>query len=160
MIRNLAQCPYCNRCEIALDDNPALVFNPDTDPQQPCPHLAWVDGRYAQWERSSLGINRVIGSTEFPWNPPDLDAGFVESLLPYLRELLNSGRNWAFAPAEGFVIRTLSAEEKATDKKGKSYVVWDVDGWALFAENPSAFWAALPACQERQLEALRVEEES
>ena len=29
MIRQLAQCPYCKHCELALDDNPQLVFNPD-----------------------------------------------------------------------------------------------------------------------------------
>ena len=59
MIRNLARCPYCGDCEIALDDNPSLVFNPGGR-QEPCPHLAWVDGRYAQWELSPQGINRVI----------------------------------------------------------------------------------------------------
>ena len=27
-----------------------LVFNPATDTRAPCPHLAWVDGRYSQWD--------------------------------------------------------------------------------------------------------------
>ena len=44
-----------------------------------------------------------------------------------------------------------------TDKKGKQYLVWDVDGWAVFAEDTAAFWAALPDCRERQLRSLDVE---
>ena len=64
MIRNLAQCPYCGDCEIALDDHPSLVFNP-AGSSSPCGHLAWVEGRYSQWDLSPQGINRAIGSTEF-----------------------------------------------------------------------------------------------
>lgn len=163
MIRNLAQCPYCKSCEIALDDRPAVAFNPDGD-QQPCVHLAWVDGRYSQWELSPRGINRVIGSNEFCWNPPTLqaflqdDAERTEQLLPYLKELANQGPGWAFAPDTPFGLETLSAEEKATDARGKSYTAGDVDGCAIFAENPAIFWAALPACQDRQLSGLTLEE--
>ena len=35
MIRQLA-VPYCNGCEIALDDHPELVFNPATETRAPC----------------------------------------------------------------------------------------------------------------------------
>ena len=50
----------------------------------------------------------------------------------------------------------LNAEERATDGKGKSHLVWDVDGWAVFAQDPAGFWAQLPACRERWLASLEV----
>jgi hypothetical protein len=160
MIRQLGQCPYCNRCEIALDDHPQLVFNPQTDSPTPCPHLAWVDGRYSQWEETPRGSNRMIGSIEFRWDFPRPNAEEdAEQLLPYLHELVEGGPNWPFAPAEPYVIQRLNAEEKASDARGKSYTLWDVDGWAVFASNPAAFWAALPACQERQLASLKMGDE-
>jgi len=160
MIRQLAQCPYCNHCEIGLDDHPQLVFNPGSASPTPCQHLAWVDGRYSQWEHTKLGTNREIGSMEFRWDPPQPGAEErTNQLLAYLHELVEEGPGWAFAPSERFVIQVLNAEEKGTDAKGKSYPVWDVDGWAIFAVNPTAFWAALPACQERQSASLEVEED-
>lgn len=160
MIRQLAQCPYCNHCDIGLDDHPQLVFNPGSASPAPCPHLAWVDGRYSQWDHTALGINREIGSLEFRWDPREPGAEErTNQLLPYLHELLGAGPGWPFAPSEPFVIKVLNADEKGTDAKGKSYPIWDVDGWAIFAKNPAAFWAALPACQQRQAESLEVEEE-
>jgi hypothetical protein len=159
MIRQLAQCPYCQACEIALDDEPELVFNPDADRHVPCPHLAWVDGRYAQWERTPHGVNREIGSIELRWDPPEPGAEErSDRLLDYLRELANNGPGWPFAPAEPFALQPLSADEKALDPRGHAYTLWDVDGWAVFAQDPAAFWAALPACQEKQLAGLEVEE--
>jgi hypothetical protein len=156
MIRNLAQCPYCGKCEIALDDSPALVFNPGGI-AQPCEHLAWVDGRYSQWEPSPQGVDHMIGSTEFRWEPSDPGAAErTEGLLPYLKELANQGPKWAFAPPVPFTLRMLVAEEKRHDESGDIHTRWDVDGWAIFASDIVAFWAALPACQERQLEGLRV----
>jgi hypothetical protein len=160
MIRQLAQCPYCNRCEVALDDRPALVFNPDRPQQTPCVHLAWVEGRYEQWEKGSHGVHRLIGSTEFRWDPPEPGAAErTEQLLPYLRELVNARAGWPFAPAEPFTVRLLSADEKGTDERGRSYPIWEVDGWAVFAQSPAAWWSALPACQERQLQSLEVPED-
>jgi hypothetical protein len=159
MIPRLAQCPYCNQCEVALDDHPQLIFNPESDQHAPCPHLAWVDGRYSQWEETPQGTNRMIGSVEFRWDFSQPDAEqFTNSLLPYLHELVERGPNWAFAPAEPFVIGRLSAEEKAKDSRGKVFTLWDVDGWAIFAANPTAFWTALPARQELQLRSLEVDE--
>jgi len=160
MIRQLAQCPYCERCEIALDDHPQLVFNPDSETHTPCPHLAWVDGRYSLWQPGHHGINRVIGSTEFRWDPDEPNAeARTHQLLPYLEELLEAGADWQFAPTEPFAIRRLNSDQKAADSTGKDYTLWDVDGWAVFAANPPAFWAALPACQERLLASLEVDEE-
>jgi hypothetical protein len=159
MIRRLAQCPYCHDCEIALDDHPQLVFNPQSERQAPCPHLAWVDGRYSQWEHTPHGADREIGSLEFRWDPAEPGAaGRTERLLPYLRELLRQGPGWAFAPAEPFAVQTVNAEEKGADAQGRTYPVWDVDGWAVFAANPAAFWAALPACQEGQRSGLELDE--
>jgi hypothetical protein len=156
MIRQLAQCPYCQACEVALDDRPVLVFNPDGD-GTPCPHLAWVEGLYAQWERTRQGFNRQIGSVELRWDPPgDGAAERTEELLPYLRELLGAQPGWPFAPPVDFRALPLFAEEKARDKRGKEYTVWDVDGWAVFAADPAAFWDALPACQAQQLASLEV----
>jgi hypothetical protein len=160
MIRRLAQCPYCHHCEIALDDRPELVFNPESDRQTPCTHLAWVDGRYSQWEHTAQGTDREIGSIEFRWDPDEPGAAErTERLLPYLRELLEAGPRWPYAPAEPFVISTLNADEKATDARGRTYPLWDVDGWAIFAANPAAFWAALPGCQERLAKSLEVDDE-
>jgi len=155
VIRNLAQCPYCKNCEIALDDKPGLVFNPGAG-EVPCAHLAWVDCRSSQWERSPQGIPRVIGSTELNWYPASVgDAERIEELLPYLRELANQGSAWAFAPEVAFGLATLSAEEKATDAGGTSFTVGDVDGSAAFAQDLAAFWAAVPACQQRLRASLK-----
>jgi hypothetical protein len=97
----------------------------------------------------------MIGSIEFRWDPEQPDAeDRTHQLLPYLHELLQGGQDWPFAPKESFTIVPLSAEEKATDDRGRTHTLWDVDGWAVFAADPAAFWAALPACQERQLGAL------
>jgi hypothetical protein len=160
MIRQLARCPYCNGCEIALDDRPELVFDPDTA-QRPCPHLAWVEARYSEWELGPHGVRHMIGSTEFRWDPPEPGAEErTNQLLPYLKELLESGPDWPYAPAQAFSIQTLCADEKDTAPRGKTDTVEEVDGWAVFASDPAAFWAALPACQERQLAALDVQEGS
>jgi hypothetical protein len=157
MIRQLAQCPYCQRCELALDDNPQLVFNPEGGPPAPCPHLAWVDGRYEQRERTTHGTERVIGSTEFHWDSNGADAEEqIAALLPYLYELLEAGPGWPFAPSIPFTIQRLSAEGKANDSKGKPYTAWEVDGAAVFAQDPTAFWSALPECQERHLKSLEL----
>jgi hypothetical protein len=155
MIRELARCPYCQGCEVALDDQVALVFDPEAPTHEPCPHLAWVDGRYSEWGPGTHGTSHLVGSTEFRWDPPEPDAEErTHRLLSYLRELLPSGAGWAFAPAVPFEIRTLSAEESTTTPEGKTQLLWDVDGWAVFAENPAAFWSALPECQERHQESL------
>src|SRR6516225_4435557 len=140
MIRQLAQCPYCQKCEVALDDHPRIVFNPDAAGDAPCDHLVWVDGRYSQWELSKLGVSRVIGSTEFRWDHPDFGAVDGEhTLTSFLKELASMGIAWEFAPAEPFVVQEITAEEKATSKKGRQYTVWDVDGAALFARDARAF---------------------
>jgi hypothetical protein len=154
MIRQLARCPYCGGCEIALDDQLGLTFNPDA-PGRPCAHLAWIDGRFAEWELDGQGVNTLVGSTEFRWDPPEAGAAErTEELLPYLKELLSNGPGWAFAPKEVFAVATLSADEKTTDARGHVHPRWEVDGAALFSSNPAQFWAQLPDCQERQLAVL------
>jgi hypothetical protein len=159
MIRQLARCPFCGGCEIALDDHFGLVFNPDA-PASPCPHLAWIDGRFAEWELNAHGGNTLVGSTEFRWDPPEPGAAErTEELLAYLKELINNGSAWAFAPKLAFAVAALSAEEKTTDAKGHVHPRWEVDGAALFAASPMQFWAQLPDCQQRQLSALDVEED-
>ena len=99
-----------------LDDQLQLVFTSGRGDGTPCEHLAWVDGRYTQWERTERGADRVIGSTEFRWDHPA--SGGEEGtrdLMPYLQELRETGPGWAFAPAEPFAILRLSAEETAKD---------------------------------------------
>ncbi len=156
MIRELARCPYCGGTEVALDDRPDLVLNPDSG-GKPCAHLAWADCRYSQWDRSPQGVTRVIGSVELRWDPPEADAAErIEQLLPYLKLLVSANPGWTFAPALEYRVLDLSAEEKAVDKRGKAYVKWDVDGWVIFAADPAAFWAALPACQERHLASMEI----
>src|SRR4051794_23571801 len=126
MIENLARCPYCGDCEIALDDSLALLFDPN-GLARPCQHLAWVDGRYSQWDVSAQGIDHVIGSTEFRWAPPIPGmAERIDVLLPFLKELVNQGPKWVYAPIIPFVLRLLSAEEKVSDEHGPSHLVWDV----------------------------------
>src|SRR5262249_61978953 len=117
MIRDLARCPYCGGCEVALDDHPSVVLDPGGR-QGPCPHLAWVDGRYAQWEVSPQGINRVIGSTEFRWDParPGAAEG-AEALPPHPRELAAQGPGWAFPPATPLAPPTPSAAEDDTHRR-------------------------------------------
>src|SRR3954453_14173344 len=96
MIRQLAQCPYCQNCEVALTDNPEVILNPDAKPPRPCPHLIWVEGRYSQWELSPIPgrktrIPRMIGSTEFEWQHPSLMAREDASdLRKFLKELVGA----------------------------------------------------------------------
>jgi hypothetical protein len=160
MIRQLAQCPYCHTCEIALDDDQQAVFNPGTDSTAPCAHLLWMLGRYVAWDHGPTGVPRVAWSMEFRWDHPNLAAADFEGhLREYLAELANSGKGWEFAPAERFDVVALSADEKAVDPRGKPYLRWEVDGTGLFAAAPAAFLAALPGCQERHLATLRVKPE-
>jgi hypothetical protein len=56
------------------------------------------------------------------------------------------------------VVQRLSAEGKANNAKGASYTAWEVDGYCIFAEDPAAFWAALPPCHQRHLASLHLEE--
>jgi hypothetical protein len=67
----------------------------------------------------------------------------------YLKELVNAGKDWEFAPPVPFEIASLSAEQKAADSKGREYTLWDVDGAAVFARTASAVLEALPECQAR-----------
>jgi hypothetical protein len=157
MIRQLSQCPYCQKCEVALDDTPEVVFNPEVGNSQPCPHLIWVDGRYSQWELGHLGVPRQIGSIEFHWEHPEFSAlEPAHSFAEYLRELVNSGKDWGFAPSVPFEIKEMWADEKAVTPKGRSYSAWEVDGHALFAQNAQAFLAALPACLQQQSAAFEI----
>jgi hypothetical protein len=156
MIRQLAQCPFCRQCEIALDDHPEVTFNPGTT-KQPCEHLVWVDGRYSEWAPGSHGVNRIIGSTEFHWDHPDF-AGFDrdDNLTDYLRELVRAGKTWEFAPVEPFEICSISGDQKVVGARGKEYTRWDVDGSAVFAVNSRRWVALLPDCQANQLAGLKV----
>src|SRR5262249_38328132 len=98
--------------------------------------------------------------TEFRWDPPEPGAAErSEALLPYLKELINQGSGWTFAPSTPFALQMLSAEEKTTDRRGRACTLWDVDGWAVFAENPAIFWTALPDCQQRQLQSLELSDD-
>src|SRR5947209_4840549 len=134
MIGQLAKCPYCRACEIALDDSPELVFHPAT-----CAHLVWVDGRYSQWDPGDHGIVHPVGSIEFHWEHPGLaGADFGD----YLKELVNSGKEWPFAPGVPFEIVQMSADDKAKTPRGTTYTAWEVDGQAVFAQEASTFLAA------------------
>jgi hypothetical protein len=159
MIRQLAQCPFCNHCELALDDNPQLVFNPDDARHLPCPHLTFVDGGYEQRERDKRGVEHVVGSTEFRWLSNSTDnEDRIGPIEPYLRELLETGPGWEFAPPVRFVVQRLSAEGQAQDVKGAGYTAWEANGYSVFAENPAAFWAELPSCHQRHLASMKLEE--
>jgi hypothetical protein len=156
MIRPLAQCPYCQGCEVALSDSFDVVLNPDADPPQPCPHLIWVEGRYTQWGLSPLPgrktkIARMVGSNEFAWQHPGLAArDETGALSAYLKELTGAGGGWEFAPPAAYVVRAILLDEKIKDATGREYPNWDVEGTAVFAAEPEAFLDSLPACAERQ----------
>ena len=160
MIRKLAQCPFCNACEITLDDQPSLVFNPD-GPPKPCPHLAWVEVRFAEFVVNEHGANHMIGSKDMTWAPDfPMEEELAHEIHAFLNELVLNGSDWPFAPSAKFVLKPLSADEKTTDAKGHAHPVWEVDGCAIFAADSKAFWALLPACRERQLKALDVQDEA
>jgi hypothetical protein len=121
MIRQLAQCPYCQKCEVSLDDHPRVIFNPDTPGLAPCEHLVWVDGRYSQWEPNRLGVNRMIGSTEFRWDHPDFGAVDGEhTLTSYLKELVSQGASWEFAPTSRFALQPDQLGGKGDQQEGKA----------------------------------------
>ena len=154
MIRNLARCPYCGGCELALDERPSLVFNPDK-PSAPCSHLAWVAMRFAEFAPNERGVDHLFGSTEIDWDPGyPMEEEPLREIQAFLRELQIKGAAWPFAPSQPFTIRQLSAEEKKTDAKGHAHPLWEVDGSAIYAADAKAFWDALPACRERQLAGL------
>lgn len=154
MIRQLAQCPYCQGCEVALTDSPEVTFNPGANPS-PCPHLIWVDGRYSQWELSPLAgrktkIPRMIGSTEFEWLHPSLaEREDLQELRTFLRDLGSSGLNWEFAPADAHSVRPISRDGTVT-QEGKVYPQWEVEGTAVFAREAATFLANLPAYVARR----------
>ncbi len=159
MIRHLAQCSYCQACEIALDDKQDLAFNPGTGPALPCAHLVRTNGRYVAWDTGPTGVPHVSWSMEFRWDHPNLAAADFEGhLRDYLTELANVGKDWEFAPAVPFEMVAMSADEK-TEARGKQHLLWEVDGAAVFAADLPAFLAALPSCQERHLAALRVSQQ-
>ncbi len=126
MIRQLAQCPYCQSCEVALTDSFEVVLNPDADPPQPCPHLIWIEGRYSQWGVSPLAgrktkIARMIGSNEFGWQQPALVArDDAEPLQTYLKEMVGAGGGWEFAPSEPHIVRAISASKKSPRPMARS----------------------------------------
>lgn len=154
MIRKLADCPYCQKCEVALTDNLAVAFNPEQAPPLPCPHLIWIEGRYSQWERSPLPgrktkIARIVGSTEFEWQHPGLVVGDdAHAIQAYLKELVTAGGGWELAPSERHTVRVISADHNVSEN-GKSYPDWEIEGTALFADNPLTFIESLPASQAR-----------
>lgn len=156
MIRQLAQCPYCQNCEIALTDSLDVVFNPDSEAGQPCPHLIWLEGRYSQFALSPLPgrktkIARMIGSNEFEWLHPDpASSADAAPLRNYLKELASAGGGWSFAPAEEHALRFMSADHKITDANGKEYPEWEVEGTVLFAADAPALLRNLPSYVERQ----------
>ena len=157
MIRNLAQCPYCKKAEVALDDSPELLLNPDAVSHDGCAHLVWVDGRYSQWEPRPHGPAHMIGSTEFRWDHPEFAmADNYDDWIHYLFNLANTGKKWDFAPETPFEIGNLNAEEKAKTSTGQEYTAWDVDGFAIFAHDAETFVQAIPACQERLRASLDV----
>lgn len=156
MIRQLAQCPYCQGCEVALTDNLDIVFNPERSPSAPCAHLIWIEGRYSQWERSPLPgrktkIARMIGSTEFEWQHPGLmSADDANAQLTYLKELVAAGAGWEFAPPAEHTVRPISLDQSTTDADGKVYPNWEIEGATVFARNAPAFMESVPACMVRR----------
>jgi hypothetical protein len=140
IIRQLAQCPYCQGCEVALTDSPDIVFNPDAKAHQPCPHLVLVEGRYSQYTRSSLPgrqtkIARMIGSTEFEWLHAGLAAGNeANQVRSALRELTTGGGS-----AESALTVIPISKDQTVTEGGKSYPDWEIEGAAIFALDAAAF---------------------
>lgn len=157
MFRDLAQCRYCKQTEVALDNAPELLLNPDGADHNACVHLVWIDGRYSQWDPRPHGPSHMIGSTEFRWDHPGFaEAENYQEWIDYLFNLANSGKKWDFAPETDFEIGNLNAEEKARTPKGQEYTAADVDGFAIFARDAAAFVQAIPLCQERLRASLDV----
>jgi hypothetical protein len=156
MIRQLAQCPYCHACEIALTDSLDVTINPEGAAGQPCPHLICVEGRYSEWGLSALigrktKLARIIGSNEFEWQHPNLAAGDdAQQMRLYLKELAGSGMGWEYAPAEQHVVRTISLDHKVKEPDGREYPSWEVEGVAVFAARPAEFLGSLPASLQRR----------
>jgi hypothetical protein len=139
VLRELVQCPYSQGSEVALPDSLDVVLKPDANSPQPCPHLIWVEGRYSQCGLSPLPgrktkIARMVGSTEFEWLHPSLDARHdTEQLRTFLKDLVGAGSGWEFAPSEGHSVRPISVDQKITDASGKEYPRWEIEGTAVFA---------------------------
>lgn len=157
MIRQLAQCPYCETCEIALSDSLQLVCNPETS-CQPCSHLVWAEGRYSQWERRPLPgrktkMPHMVGSTEFEWQHPLL-AGHEDpaELRAFLQELVAAESDWEFTPPARHLRRSISRDQTVTEDR-RVYPDWEVEGVAVFAEDTEAFVVSLMDCIMRQREA-------
>jgi hypothetical protein len=156
MIRQLAQCPYCQGCEIALTESLELAFNPESPPSRPCVHLILVEGRYSQWGLSPLPgrktqIARMIGSNDFSWAHPGLECREdAQDLYAFLKELSTAGVGWELAPRQEHAVRIISKDHTITDAHGKSYPDWEIEGMAVFARDPEAFIAELPSCLERR----------
>ncbi len=53
MIYEIAECPYCRGNQegfVGLEDD-RIVFNPEDENDQPCPHLVLLQVRVTHWER-------------------------------------------------------------------------------------------------------------
>ena len=155
MIRQLAQCPYCQHCEVALTDNFDLVFNPDAKPSRPCPHLIRVEGRYSQWGLNPLPgrktkIARMVGSNEFAWQHPDLTAREdVDNCSPTSRIWSAPGPAGSSPPPRSISCGRFRSIRKSRRRMAR-YPNWEIEGTALFARDAAAFVASLPACLARQ----------
>lgn len=156
MIRQMAQCAYCQDCEVALTDDLEVVFNPDAQLRQPCRHLIYAEGRYSQFGLSPLPgrktkLARVIGSTEFEWQHPSLiDQEDASLLRTFLKDLVAAGNNWEDAPPEAHTVQPISLDQNVLEADGRKYPSWSIEGTAIFAGDPDAFIASLPACLGRQ----------
>lgn len=151
MIRQLAQCPYCQGCEIALSDSFDVIFNPGSPQPQACSHLVYVDGRYSQFELDPLPgrktkMARMIGSTEFSWVHPSLASmANAQRIQAYLKELIEAEPGWTSAPTEEHALRHISRDQNITDEDGKVYPSWETEGAALFAPHALIFVGNLAA---------------
>jgi hypothetical protein len=150
MIRQLADCPYCGGCEIALTDNPDVAINPDKA-GGPCPHLVWVAGRYSQYQLSPIAgrrtkVARMIGSTEFEWVHPDLTADDADPRLSaHLRQWTAGDQ----LPAAAHRVQAISRDQAVTEADGRSYPSWEIEGIAVFAEDAATFLNGLEASLDR-----------
>lgn len=153
MIKQLAQCPYCEKCEIALSDNLQLVCNPEMS-RLPCVHLVWAEGRYSQWERRPIDgrktkMPHMIGSTEFEWQHPLLAAHEdAAELRAFLKERVAAESDWEFMPPARHQLRSISRDQMVTEDHCV-YPDWEVEGVAVFAEDAEAFVGSLPDCIAR-----------
>ncbi len=168
MIRSMARCPYCHQCEVAYDwHTEEVVFNPDGVRQEPCEHLAYLNGAFCQWELLPNGNTRV-GLSSFFWHHAGFAGTDIQQVFRGVMEVVAATPiPEPFDPEQPFQAQRICIEEDVTLPRPDVVALLDevgwennqddrlaphkyrLNGWIVFAADAAKFVAAVLAAIPR-----------